>query len=243
MDRTIPLPYRAALFFAMTIAIVTTAGCNGVRRRLTITSNPPGATVYINDREVGQTPISQNFVYSGTYKIRLSKEGMETKTIMHEVKTPWYLWPGIDFVSENFVAGELRDHQTCHVELTGKRVIPDNELFENASAMRSEAHNKADLIHYQGTSQQQNITTAPAATTPAATTPAATTPAATTPGTTPNTPATAPLPAQAPPLPTTPAQNIQEPKPQIILPPRVDVDHSGNNKTAQKSSDDSRQVR
>ena len=230
MDRTVPQRYRAVLLLAMAIALLAAAGCNGVRRRLTITSNPPGATVYINDREVGQTPISQNFVYSGTYKIRLSKEGMETKTVMHEVKTPWYLWPGVDFFSENFVAGELRDHQTCHVELTGKRVVPDNELFENASAMRSEAHSKADLIHYQGTAQ--DIASAPAATTPAAAPlPAQALPLSTAEGTSPAAGDTT-----APPLSTTPAQDIQGPKPQVIIPPRVDVNHSGNEKIANQNS-------
>lgn len=132
------------------LAVVFLSGCNGVRRRLTITSNPEGATVYLNDREIGQTPISQNIVYSGTYKIRLAKEGMETKTVMHDVRTPWYLWPGVDFISENLVPGEIRDNQSCHVDLSGKRVIPDNELYESAVAMRSEAHNQANLRHYQG---------------------------------------------------------------------------------------------
>lgn len=132
------------------LAVTLWSGCNGVRRRLAITSNPPGATVFLNDREIGQTPISQNIVYSGTYKIRLEKEGMETKTLMHDVRTPWYLWPGVDFVSENLVPGELRDNQSCHVELSGKRVIPDNELFDNAVSMRTEAHDQSNLRHYQG---------------------------------------------------------------------------------------------
>lgn len=141
---------RLKALAVLLLAVLFFSGCNGVRRRLTITSNPEGATVYLNDREIGQTPISQNIVYSGTYKIRLAKEGMETKTVMHDVRTPWYLWPGVDFVSENLVPGEIRDNQSCHVDLSGKRVIPDNELYDNAVAMRNEAHNQANLRHYQG---------------------------------------------------------------------------------------------
>ena len=150
---------RRSFFCSATLLVLLSAtalfvGCNGVRRRLTITSNPEGATVYLNDKEIGQTPISQNITYSGTYKIRLAKEGMETKTVMHQVRTPWYLWPGVDFVSENLVPGELRDNQSCHVNLDGKRVIPDGELYESAALMRSEAHNQANLRHYQGASAE-----------------------------------------------------------------------------------------
>lgn len=151
--------YRSSGFAAALIlflAVVTfSAGCNGVRRRLAITSTPEGATVWLNDREIGQTPISQNITWSGKYKIRLAKEGMETKTIMHEVRTPWYLWPGVDFVSENLVPGELRDNQSCHVALEAKRVIPDNELFDNASELRTEAHSQANLRHYQGSAASE----------------------------------------------------------------------------------------
>ena len=144
----------AALILFLAAATLS-AGCNGVRRRLSITSTPEGATVWLNDKEIGQTPISQNIIWSGKYKIRLAKEGMETKTIMHEVRTPWYLWPGVDFVSENLVPGELRDNQSCHVNLEAKRVIPDNELFDNAGEMRTEAHNQANLRHYQGSAASE----------------------------------------------------------------------------------------
>lgn len=128
-----------------------TIGCNSVHRRLSITSEPSGARVWINDQEVGRTPISQNVIYSGTYKIRCEQESCETTTIMHDVRTPWYLYPGADFISENFVPGELRDNQKCHVVLPPKRVVPDNELLEAANKMRSEAQGNVNLRTYQTT--------------------------------------------------------------------------------------------
>lgn len=125
------------------ILLGTSTGCNGVRRRLTITSEPPGALVYLNDQEIGKTPVSHNITYSGTYKIRCTKDSFETKTVMHRVGTPWYLYPGIDFFSENFVAGEIRDLQSCHIVLNQQREIPGNELLEEANKMRTQAHNAA----------------------------------------------------------------------------------------------------
>ena len=127
-------------------AIVFQSGCNSVRRRVTITSEPSGANVYINDQEIGKTPVSQNIVYSGTYKIRCVKESYETKTVMHKVGTPWYLYPGLDFFSENFVPGQISDLQTCHIVLEPKRVIPVNELLDDAAKMRNEAHAAAAPI-------------------------------------------------------------------------------------------------
>ena len=138
-----------ALLVLSVFAVAAGTGCNGVRRRLTIRTDPPGATVWVNDQEIGRTPISHNITYSGTYKIRLAMEGKKTKTVMYAVKTPWYLWPGVDFISENLVPGELRDQQICDERLEPDLVAAPEELFENAAQMRQEAHQQADLNRYQ----------------------------------------------------------------------------------------------
>ena len=125
------------------VIISNFTGCNGVRRRLTITSEPSGAIVYLNNKEIGKTPISRNFVYSGVYDIKCYKEGYEMKETYYKAGRPWYLYPGIDFFAENFTPGELRDEQTCHITLEQKREIPRNDLYENACKLRDEAHNGA----------------------------------------------------------------------------------------------------
>ena len=58
----------------------------------------------------------------------------------HKVGTPWYLYPGIDFFSENFAPGELRDEQNCHITLTPKREITSEEIKDSANRLREEAH-------------------------------------------------------------------------------------------------------
>ena len=133
----------AACVVLASVIISNFTGCNGVRRRLTITSEPSGAIVYLNNKEIGKTPISRNFVYSGVYDIKCYKEGYEMKETYYKAGRPWYLYPGIDFFAENFTPGELRDEQTCHITLAQKREIPRNELYENACKLRDEAHNGA----------------------------------------------------------------------------------------------------
>ena len=48
---------------------------------MTIRTNPPGALVYVDDYEIGTTPVSTNFTYYGKRKIRIVKDGYETLTV------------------------------------------------------------------------------------------------------------------------------------------------------------------
>ena len=56
---------------------------------MTIRSNPPGALVYVDDYTIGVTPVSTSFIYYGTRKIRLVKDGYETLTVMQPISPPW----------------------------------------------------------------------------------------------------------------------------------------------------------
>src|ERR1700690_4113146 len=77
-------PPRPTLLLVLA-AIVLSLGTSGcVQRRMTIRSNPPGALVYVDDYEIGTTPVSASFTYYGTRKIRLVKDGYETLTVMQK---------------------------------------------------------------------------------------------------------------------------------------------------------------
>ncbi len=49
------------------------AGC--VERTITITSDPPYALVWLNDEEIGRTPVTVPFTFYGKYDVRLIHEG------------------------------------------------------------------------------------------------------------------------------------------------------------------------
>ena len=78
---------------------------------MTVRTNPPGALLYVDDYEIGTTPVSASFTYYGTRKIRLVKDGYETLTVMQSIPPPWYEFPPLDFVSENFVPGQIHDQR------------------------------------------------------------------------------------------------------------------------------------
>jgi hypothetical protein len=117
------------------LPIVAAPGC--VRRRLTVRSQPEGATVYIDDQEVGETPVSTPFTFYGTRKIQLVKDGYETLTVKQKFSPPWYQIPPLDFFSENLTAKELRDERIVDFELEPQRVVPVDELLGRAQQLRT----------------------------------------------------------------------------------------------------------
>ena len=122
------------LVWLLVLAVLLSSGC--VRRRLTVRSNPPGALVYIDDQEIGTTPVSTSFIYYGTRKVRLVRDGYETITVLERFRAPWYQIPPLDFVSENVWPRELRDERILEFQLVPKKVVPRQELLEQAENLR-----------------------------------------------------------------------------------------------------------
>ena len=128
---------RWALWAGTVLAVgglTSQSGC--VARRMTIRSNPPGALVYVDDYEIGSTPVSTNFTYYGNRKIRLVKDGYETLTVLQPIPAPWYQYPPFDFITENFIPGEIRDQRTIDFQLKPQVVVPTDQLISRAEGMR-----------------------------------------------------------------------------------------------------------
>lgn len=94
------------------VCLATAGGCGRVDRTLTVTSDPPGAIVYLNDNEVGRTPVTTNFTWYGTYRVRLEKEGYTTLTLLEPIRAPWFQWVPIDLAFDTVVPGTHRDEHT-----------------------------------------------------------------------------------------------------------------------------------
>jgi hypothetical protein len=105
-----------------------------------VRTNPPGALLYVDDYEIGTTPIATNFTYYGTRKIRLVKDGYETLTVMQPIPPPWYEYVPLDFVAENCVPGELRDQRTLDFQLKPQTVVPTEQLLSRAEGLRRGVH-------------------------------------------------------------------------------------------------------
>ncbi len=105
-----------------------------------VRSNPPGAVVYIDDYEIGTTPVATNFTYYGKRKIRLVKNGYETLTVMQPVPAPWYQIIPLDFITENLIPGKIHDTRTLDYPLAPQLIVPSEQLLDRAEGLRRETH-------------------------------------------------------------------------------------------------------
>src|SRR5437016_11950285 len=122
---------------ALAVACLLSTGC--VRRRLTVRTNPPGAQVFVDDQEIGTTPCSAAFVYYGTRKNTLMKDGYRTETIFQKIPPPWYEISPLDFVVENFYPLEQRDERIVDVQLVPEELMPQQKLVGRAQMLRDNA--------------------------------------------------------------------------------------------------------
>lgn len=129
----VPSSLRPAVLLAI-CAVVALAGC--VQRRMTIRSNPPGALVYVDDYQLGTTPVSHDFVYYGTRKIRLVKDGYETLTVRQPFPVPWYEIFPLDFVTENLIPWEVRDERVVDLAMQPAASTPPELVVSRAEQVR-----------------------------------------------------------------------------------------------------------
>jgi hypothetical protein len=62
-------------YICMLLLLSCFVGCG--ERIITIQSEPNGALVWLNGREVGRTPVQVNYVYDGNYDVRIERDGYE----------------------------------------------------------------------------------------------------------------------------------------------------------------------
>jgi hypothetical protein len=124
---------RRLMLLAACAVVGFASGC--VRRVIDITSEPPGARVWVNDREAGRTPCSIEFTHYGRYDVRLQREGCEPVSGFGDADAP--VW---DFVGADLVSEVLPAHFTSRVSWHFTLVPTDrNEaaLIQRARAMRT----------------------------------------------------------------------------------------------------------
>jgi len=119
------------------VAVAMSSGC--VRRRMTVRTSPPGATVSVDNQLIGTSPAATSFVYYGTRELRIEKDGYRTETIRRKIKPPWYQLPVLEFVSETLWPGEIRDERIIDVELVPQAIEPTGNILGRAEMLRSQA--------------------------------------------------------------------------------------------------------
>jgi len=102
--------------------LLLTTGC--IRRNLTIRTEPPGATLIVNDETLGTTPHAWDFQWYGWYRITLLKDGYERLDDRMQLKAPIYFWIPLDLVME-VLPFPVRDDRALLYELKPKTGLPE----------------------------------------------------------------------------------------------------------------------
>jgi hypothetical protein len=143
------------------LAGLSLAGC--VEQTMTIQSNPPGALVYLNNQEVGRTPLTKDFKWYGDYDVHLRLEGYETLKTHQPVTAPAWNWVPFDLLA-NVLPFTFKDHKSLSYSLK-----PLDPSLDQPGGLITRAQ---DLRGQLQTSEFTRAPTTRATTRPAATQPA-----------------------------------------------------------------------
>lgn len=123
--------------------LLVTSGC--VERKLTIVTEPADAVVWLNDEEIGTTPVTVNFNWYGDYSVRIEKPGYEILNTHRKLERPAHDRFPLDFFAEISPAQTV-DEYTWQFELETFRQVPPNELVQQARKMRDQANNELGKV-------------------------------------------------------------------------------------------------
>lgn len=123
--RTIPALAAIASAAALT-------GC--VERRIWIDTDPPGALVWLNDAQLGRSPVDVGILHDGVYDLRIEKDGFEPIVTGVDVHGPIWDTVPLDFFAEVLPVDARHDSRWRFT----LRVRDDSEsaLVERAARLR-----------------------------------------------------------------------------------------------------------
>ncbi len=125
---------------ALATLTLLVGGCYGqVHRMITIESEPEGARVWLNDNEIGRTPVTVPFTWYGTYAVRLEHPGYEPLVAEAKVNAPPYQWVPADLAFETVVPGQRYDTHQFTFTMAERRPADPEALLHRAEGFRADA--------------------------------------------------------------------------------------------------------
>ncbi len=157
---------QSGLYAGLALAFFAAlGGC--VERTISISSEPAGALVYLNDEEVGRTPVTVPFTYYGKYDVRLQKQGYTPLWTSGDAVAPWWEFPGPDLIAE---LGDNKVEIKWNYKLEPRDENNPDVVLKNAQEMRD--HTVGSAGKKKSSKKGLGAATQPAETQPGATQPA-----------------------------------------------------------------------
>ena len=107
---------RTSLSTATLVTLPIVLGLTGcaAQKTLTITSEPPGASVRLGDSYIGETPVTVDFLHYGTQRLGLALTGYTRVERDMRISPPWYArYP----ISEVLLPIGWTDHRLVNLTL------------------------------------------------------------------------------------------------------------------------------
>ena len=135
--------YAVSMRIALVLSLLLLPAC--VDRRISVTSDPPGARVWLNDTEIGRTPVQTGFKFYGVYDVRLELDGYEPIHEAREANAPIYEYPGLDLVT-GLIPIDWESRVDWHFELSPRleRTQSPQELEEGLLSRARETREQID---------------------------------------------------------------------------------------------------
>jgi hypothetical protein len=132
------------LLTAVLTGILLAGGC--VERRLTIVTEPEDAVVWLNDEEVGATPVTVSFNWYGDYNVRIEKSGYEILNTHRAMERPLHDKFPFDFFAQVLWPQRIVDEYTWAFQLQPYQQSSPEELIDAAQSMQQRANRELGTI-------------------------------------------------------------------------------------------------
>lgn len=130
---------RWARLAAVVLAALPLGGC--VERLISVHTDPPGASVYLDGEKVGTTPCDINYVWYGTRLVVLELRGYSLVRREIVLNPPWWQIIPIDFITDVFIPFTIRDRLSVSYDLEPAPASPEqaDSVLERADELRKKS--------------------------------------------------------------------------------------------------------
>ena len=119
--------------------------CGGcVQRELHVRSDPPGAAVWLNDREVGRTPFDREFLFYGNFDVVARADGYQTLKTSAQVTAPWWQWVPFDIITDFL---PVRDDERIDLKLRPEPPPNPPGTLARAEELKRQLESSEHTVH------------------------------------------------------------------------------------------------